>query len=484
MMISFALCSKSPYEEVLSPICSSLQKDKFNFSCKKSLKMLIIGASIPYPTQSDTEKRNFHILEILNALGHSLHLMMFTNSSKTPSTEDSKLLKELNLNVMPSHIFEGRGKKAIQTFIEKLITIKPDYLFYFLEKDFVLPLGQVIKIARTTIPDAHQLLLSNEIHSYKELQNAELIKAAKAYKRLARKANRFKDAEKEIYKLVDMIITVTASDKLRVLQADTTGLLGKYKKVATVMHSVSAWDLPPANRPIRGYNERKDLVFVGDGDNPANYDAMEWWVNVIAKEVNNGIPGVKLYVIGKAWDEFQKTNPMYKTYVIFFGTRNPLERTKILDAVRVFVSPIKASSGIRSESILALTHGLPLVTTPAGAPGLCAVCDDVTLQSPYDPFNLKSSAKSQIPFLIGRDMWDVVLQVKNFYYYEKIWIDFARNSSSHAIQWFDLQRAALELEDVLTQLDSLPNIDSFTKEVVMAEKEEREKFKKIRDLDV
>ena len=40
-----------------------------------------------------------------------------------------------------------------------------------------------------------------------------------------------------------------------------------------------------------------------------------------------------------------------------------------LDKARVFVSPIVESTGVNAMNILALTRGVPLVTTPTGSSG-------------------------------------------------------------------------------------------------------------------
>lgn len=41
-----------------------------------------------------------------------------------------------------------------------------------------------------------------------------------------------------------------------------------------------------------------------------------------------------------------------------------------LNAARVFVSPIRDGTGVNTKNVLALTHGVPLVTTPTGAMGM------------------------------------------------------------------------------------------------------------------
>ena len=44
--------------------------------------------------------------------------------------------------------------------------------------------------------------------------------------------------------------------------------------------------------------------------------------------------------------------------------------TKAVVTTKVFVSPISVSTGLNTKNLLALSRGLPLVTTPLGAEGL------------------------------------------------------------------------------------------------------------------
>lgn len=47
----------------------------------------------------------------------------------------------------------------------------------------------------------------------------------------------------------------------------------------------------------------------------------------------------------------------------------------VVDSARVFISPIVVSTGINTKNVLALSRNIPLVTTIAGAAGMCEECD-------------------------------------------------------------------------------------------------------------
>jgi hypothetical protein len=56
--------------------------------------------------------------------------------------------------------------------------------------------------------------------------------------------------------------------------------------------------------------------------------------------------------------------------IVLRGILNQEDLTKAVVTSKVFVSPISVSTGLNTKNLLALSRGLPLVTTPLGAEGL------------------------------------------------------------------------------------------------------------------
>lgn len=176
--------------------------------------------------------------------------------------------------------------------------------------------------------------------------------------------------EIELYNAFDAVVSITAYDGNDIKHFDIENL---EHKVFFVNYVASPWDNPPiAESDIKklsnSWSTRKNLIFVGNGKNPTNIHAMAWYLSHIAPVVADGIPNVKCFVVGDGWGEFEAAHNDSKTYLSFTGPMTTEDMRTLIDSCKVFIAPIIASTGINTKNVLALSHGIPLVTTPAGLP--------------------------------------------------------------------------------------------------------------------
>ena len=128
---------------------------------------------------------------------------------------------------------------------------------------------------------------------------------------------------------------------------------------------------------------------------------------------------------------------------------------QVLDSCKVFVSPIIASTGINTKNVLALSRGIPLVTTPAGSIGMCKKCDSVIVSNPLDPFGLTEEVtEKEMPLLVGRDVYDFTQKVKELYYEEDKWKRYSLNGMNHVHEWFGKEKATRQIDDIIRKLFS------------------------------
>jgi hypothetical protein len=157
------------------------------------------------------------------------------------------------------------------------------------------------------------------------------------------------------------------------------------------------------------------LVFVGPAAVPTNYAALEWFFASIWPKLNDANIGTQLTVVGNGWRKFVKRarrraekaagsstailpETALATAVKCAGVKlkpecasyrhvhwpGRLSEDSLSNMLRgkghshppVFISPIFFSTGLNTKNVLALAHGLPLVTTRAGAGGLCRLGPD------------------------------------------------------------------------------------------------------------
>jgi len=105
---------------------------------------------------------------------------------------------------------------------------------------------------------------------------------------------------------------------------------------------------------------------------------------------------------------------------------------------RVFASPIVGSTGLNTKNILALEHGVPLVTTPLGAEGM-------HLPVPHPPFNLTSAAPPVVG--VAEDAEGFAAALVQVYINESLWHVRAAGGKRHLQANFSsgAQQSALEV---------------------------------------
>jgi glycosyltransferase involved in cell wall biosynthesis len=160
-------------------------------------------------------------------------------------------------------------------------------------------------------------------------------------------------------------------------------------------------EIVPTLHPLRGrgkpFAEREGLIFVGNFLHRPNADAMRHFVREIYPLVQRSIPAVKLYVVGSDPPVDIANNG--SSGIVITGQLPDIE--SLLQSCRVFVAPLRYGAGMKGKVGLALSHGLPVVTTPIGAEGYDMISGEQALiaDSP------EAFAREVIRVYTDRDLW-------------------------------------------------------------------------------
>jgi glycosyltransferase involved in cell wall biosynthesis len=178
------------------------------------------------------------------------------------------------------------------------------------------------------------------------------------------------ELEKEIYRLADHTVTVSAEERISLHEAFGEDLL------ISVVGNVHRLEYPTA-----GFHERRHFVFLGNYSVPHNVDAVQWFVDHIWEKVRQDMPGAELHLVGKDADRVPasiKSRPgvVLKGYVEVVSTA--------LADYRVMVVPLTYGAGMKGKIGQAAACGLPVVTTRIGAEGF-AFTDGVDALIADDP---------------------------------------------------------------------------------------------------
>lgn len=156
-------------------------------------------------------------------------------------------------------------------------------------------------------------------------------------------------------------------------RSDATLLFSPVEKdifIREVPHArvdVLPW-IQPLNQAGRHFRERKDILFIGGFAHTPNEDAVLWFAAEIFPLVKKEIPDARFIVVGSHPPE--KVQRLNSEDVVITGFLEDV--SPWFNGARVFVSPLRYGAGFKGKNLLAMSYGLPLVTTSIGAEGIQA----------------------------------------------------------------------------------------------------------------
>jgi glycosyltransferase involved in cell wall biosynthesis len=151
-------------------------------------------------------------------------------------------------------------------------------------------------------------------------------------------------------------------------QLDASRLAGTVAATIVVVPNGADDPGPPAPRLARDPSSAGTVLFVGLLTYPPNVDAAVFLAEQVAPELRRRLPDVRVRMVGRASDRVKALRSPPEIEVTGFVDDLGAE----LSGADVALVPIRYGGGTRIKILEAWAHGLPVVTTPAGAEGLDA----------------------------------------------------------------------------------------------------------------
>jgi GT2 family glycosyltransferase len=182
--------------------------------------------------------------------------------------------------------------------------------------------------------------------------------------------------------------------------------------------------------PVHGrestFAERQGLLFLGNFEHQPNIDAARWLIGEIMPPLRARLPGVKLHVVGYAGDKalagYGGDNVQVHGYVA--------DIEPILRHVRVALAPLRYGAGVKGKINMAMSHGVPVVTTTIGAEGM-------------DLVNRRDA-------LIADDVDSFADAVVALHGDERLWFDLSEQGLANVRRHFSPEAARDELERIVS----------------------------------
>jgi GT2 family glycosyltransferase/SAM-dependent methyltransferase/glycosyltransferase involved in cell wall biosynthesis len=317
----------------------------------KPRTILVIHELLPHFDCSGSDLRLMDVLRELRVQGHAI---TFLARDGKDAAQYIPPLQELNIKVIPGDPARfhhaGVEERTSWEFRDVLAKGKFDIaiLCHWFWGGISIP-EQYLEEIREFSPSTRIAILTDDRHGERERRLAGLSKLLSDFER----GNDFEQREAEVYRRADLVLYITEADRKRFLEL-VPGLATEYLPMIAQQAA-----------PGPGFQERKGVLFLGNFENPANNDALEWFLSKVWPLARKSEPRLKLYVAGHAAPRGVETK---YPGVVCLG--KVAELGPLFAAHRVFAAPIRFGTGINTKNVMALAHGLPVVTTSIGAEGM------------------------------------------------------------------------------------------------------------------
>lgn len=114
--------------------------------------------------------------------------------------------------------------------------------------------------------------------------------------------------------------------------------------------------------------DKNNIIFVGSFGHPPNVDGLEWFLKEVFPALVEGLPDVKLTIIGSNCPE--KIHKLESANINVLGYVDEQKLEESYKDAKVSIVPLRYGAGVKGKVIESMKFGVPVVTTSIGAEGL------------------------------------------------------------------------------------------------------------------
>ncbi|MGC8638475.1 MAG: glycosyltransferase [Isosphaeraceae bacterium] len=196
-----------------------------------------------------------------------------------------------------------------------------------------------------------------------------------------------KQQEIRLARRADLTLVVSHVEKA-ILEEECPGL---DVQIISTIHQVDVAEPP-------GFENRRNIVFIGSFEHPPNPDAVLFFVREIFPLIQNQLRDVVFQVIGPnpPWEIEQLASPAVK--ILGFVP----EVKPIFDRARVSVAPLRFGAGVKGKINQSMAFGVPAIVTSIAAEGMYLVHEQNAMIAD-DP---RAFADAVVRAYNTRDLWE------------------------------------------------------------------------------
>jgi glycosyltransferase involved in cell wall biosynthesis/GT2 family glycosyltransferase len=315
---------------------NKMQKDYL-----KNINLTIVSNYLPRFDVGSSNTRIYHLVKLLSNMGiYITYIYFYTSLDDTRYIKSIAEVKTIRLNGSPHE------------HVQNILASKPDILWLtnLWTPIFFESMSQLMNNVRNRRPEVKIILDTMDLHAKKYHRRYAITRSPDDLFT----AKKFLDLEKTNYPNADAVVVVTEDEKNDILglKLDSPSIY-----VIPNIHQISTVNTP--------YDQRGDLVYLGNFNINHNIDAVLHFVKVIFPYVSKKYPKLRLHILGREADT--KLSQLAGPTICVHGFVHDLE--KALTQFRVFICPMTYGAGMKGKLGEAMANGLPIVTTTIGAEG-------------------------------------------------------------------------------------------------------------------
>jgi GT2 family glycosyltransferase len=299
--------------------------------------ILVIDARTPTPDRDSGSMDTYQYLRILKSFGYHV---VFAPQNLVHAGHYSAELQRIGVQVLYAPYWMSFDQ------ILSAVGASLDYVLIYR-----VPVAEAVyDIVRSRAPQAKIIFDAVDLHFLRLAREAEL--AGDEEKKLA--AERMKLVELNMIRKADATI---------VLSRFEMDLLKKLVPDAALFEIPIVRQVPPPR--TKGFDERRDMVFVGGFEHIPNVDAVQWFVaEVMPRLQARGFTG-RFVVVGSSMPPEIKA--LARPGVIIRGFVADLE--EFFSEIRLSIAPLRYGAGLKGKVITSLSYGVPVVATTVAVEG-------------------------------------------------------------------------------------------------------------------
>lgn len=302
--------------------------------------VLIVDAVTPTPDQDSGSVDMLNLIRILLDLGWRVHFVPQTNYAHAGRyTEDLQRLGAECVYFPPYRSLEHYLEENASLFDMAILCREP------------IAKG-TIDTVRKYLPRAGIVFYTVDLH----------------YLRTERHAQLTQDPA-----IAAEVAAVKASELALMRKSDVTILLSEFERDLVAKEAPGATTaILPLIRDVPGrkggFEDRRDVVFIGGFNHPPNIDAVEWLVGEIWPLVRTKLRGAKLKICGSNMPD--RLRELCAGHDDIEAVGFIADLSDVFDRCRLSVAPLRFGAGLKGKLATSFGYGVPCVATGVAVEGM------------------------------------------------------------------------------------------------------------------